>query len=106
MNFTGFLFESLVTHDLRVYAQSSDAKVFHYRDSIGLEIDVIVQIYNGDCCAFVIKLGTRQIEEPEANLHKLVSILYSKKITPPKSLNVVTGTGISFTRKDGINEIL
>ena len=105
LNFTGFLFESLVTHDLRVYAQASDAKVFHYCDSSGLEIDAIVQKYSGEWCAFEIKLGIGQIEQAAANLHKFVSILDSKKMTPPKSLNVITGTGISYTRKDGINVI-
>jgi predicted AAA+ superfamily ATPase len=54
LNFTGFLFESLVTHEFRVYAQANDAKVYHYRDSSGLEVDAIVQKYNGDRCAFEI----------------------------------------------------
>ena len=105
LNFTGFLFESLVTHELRVYAQANDAKVFHYRDSSGLEVDSIVQKYNGDWCAFEIKLGTGQIDEAAVSLHKFVSILDSKKIKPPKSLNIITGTGISYTRKDGVNII-
>src|SRR5699024_2321271 len=30
LNFTGFLFESLVTHELRIYGQANDAKVYHY----------------------------------------------------------------------------
>ena len=64
-----------------------------------------MQKYNGDWCAFEKKLGTGKIEEAAANLHKFVSILDSKKMTPPKSLNVITGTGISYTRKDGINVI-
>lgn len=51
LHFTGFLFESLVTHELRVYAQANDANVYHYRDSSGLEVDSIVQKYNGDWCA-------------------------------------------------------
>lgn len=105
LNFTGFLFESLVTHELRVYAQVNDAKVYHYRDSSNLEIDAIVQKYNGDWCAFEIKLGTGQIEEAAASLNKLVSILDTKKTNPPKSLNIITGTGISYTRSDGINVI-
>jgi predicted AAA+ superfamily ATPase len=62
LNFTGFLFESLATHELRVYAQANDAKVYHYRDSSNLEVDAIVQQYNGDWCAFEIKLGTGQQE--------------------------------------------
>jgi predicted AAA+ superfamily ATPase len=105
LKFTGFLFESLVTHDLRVYGQANDAKVYHYRDSSGLEIDSIVQKYNGDWCAFEIKLGTGQIDEAAAVLKKFVSILDTKKIKPPKSLNIITGTGISYARPDGINVI-
>jgi predicted AAA+ superfamily ATPase len=105
LKFTGFLFESLVTHELRVYAQANDAKVFHYRDSSGLEVDCIVQKYNGDWCAFEVKLGTGQFDEAAANLTKLAAILDTNIITPPKSLNIITGTGISYTRNDGINVI-
>ena len=105
LKFTGFLFESLVTHELRVYAQANDAKVYHYRDSSGLEVDSIVQKYNGDWCAFEIKLGTGQLDEAAVCLKKLVSILDTKKIKSPKSLNIITGTGISYTRNDGINVI-
>ena len=102
LNYTGFLFESLVTHDLRIYAQANDAKVYHYRDSSGLEVDSIVQKYNGDWCAFEIKLGIGQIEEAAAQLNKFASILGNR---PPQSLNIITGTGISYTRQDGINVI-
>lgn len=105
LNFTGFLFESLAIHELRVYAQANDAKVYHYHDSYDLEVDAIVQKYNGDWCAFEIKLGTGQIEEAATNLKKFVSILDSKKTDPPKSLNIITGTGISYTRQDGVNVI-
>jgi predicted AAA+ superfamily ATPase len=105
LNFTGFLFESLVTHELRVYAQANDAKVYYYRDSSGLEVDAIVQKHNGDWSAFEIKLGTGQIDEAAASLKKLVSVLDLSKVNPPKSLNIITGTGISYTRSDGINVI-
>ena len=99
----GFLFESLATHDLRTYAQANDARVFHYRDSSGLEVDAIVQKRNGDWCAFEIKLGTGQIEAAAENLKKLVTVLDPAKTNPPKSLNIITGTGIGFHRADGIN---
>jgi len=105
LKFTGFLFESLVTHELRVYAQANDAKVYYYRDSSGLEVDAIVQKYDGEWIAFEIKLGIGQIEEAAANLKKLVDILDLEKVKPPKSLNIITGTGISYTRTDGINVI-
>jgi len=37
-------------------------------------------VYNGDWCAFEIKLGTGQIDQAEAILNKFVSILDTKKI--------------------------
>lgn len=101
LKFTGFLFESLVIHDLRVYGQANDAKVYHYRDSGGLEIDAIVQKYNGEFCAFEIKLGIGQIEQAASNLLRFAKLIYPI----PKSLNIITGIGISHTRKDGINVI-
>jgi hypothetical protein len=70
-----------------------------------LEIDAIVQKYNGDWIACEIKLGTGQIEQAAANLKKIVSILDPHKSNPPKSLNIITGTGISYTRADDINVI-
>ena len=105
LTFTGFLFESLVTHDLRVYAQANDAKVYHYLDSSGMEVDCIVQKFNGDWCAFEVKLGTGQIDEAAAKLLKFASVIDTQKSQAPKSLNIITGTGISYTRKDGVNVI-
>lgn len=105
LNFTGFLFESLVVHELRVYGQANDAHVYHYRDSSGLEVDSIVQKYNGDWCAFEIKLGTGQLEEAAANLHKFAAVVDEKKRKQLKSMNIITGTGISYTRTDGINVV-
>ena len=105
LNFTGFLFESMVIHDLRVYGQANDAKVYHYRDSSGLEIDSILQKYNGDWCAFEIKLGTGQIDDAASNLLRFASLINTEKCDLPKSLNIITGTGMSYTRKDGVNVI-
>ena len=105
LKFTGFLFESMVIHDLRVYGQANDAKVYHYRDSSGLEIDSILQKYNGDWCAFEIKLGTGQIDDAASNLLRFASLINTEKCDLPKSLNIITGTGMSYTRKDGVNVI-
>lgn len=102
---TGFLFESLVVHNLRVYAQANDATVYYYRDSSGLEVDAIVQKHNGEWAAFEIKLGMGAVEEASANLLKLLANIDLNKVKPPKSLNIIVGTGISYKRKDGINVI-
>lgn len=105
LKLTGFLFESLVVHDLRVYAQANDAKVYHYYDSTGLEVDAIVQKYSGEYCAFEIKLGIGQIDDAANKLLKFASILEDSSSTKLQSLNVVTGTGISYVRNDGVNVI-
>lgn len=105
LKFTGFLFESLAIHDLRVYAQASDAKVYHYKDSSGLEVDAIVQKYSGEFCAFEIKLGTGQIDQAAKNLLKFSSVLSEGGKSRLKSLIVLTGTGISYTRSDGVHVI-
>lgn len=105
IKFTGFLFESLVVHDLRVFAQTNDAKVYHYTDSTGLAVDAIVQCYSSEFCAFEIKLGIGQVYEAAKNLLKFASILEEPNRTKLQSLNVITGTGLSYTRKDGISVI-
>jgi hypothetical protein len=64
-----------------------------------------VQKRNGDWIAFETKLGTGQIEEAAANLKKIAAVIDTEKAKPPKSLNIITGTGISYTRGDGINVV-
>jgi hypothetical protein len=77
--------------------------VFYYHDSYGLEIDAIVQKRNGDYAAFEVKLGIGLIEEAVKNLKKFESLIDSEKMAKPKSLNIITGTGMSYRRPDGIN---
>ncbi len=105
MEYTGFLFETLATHELNVYAKANDANVFHYNDSYGLEVDVIVQKRNGDYAAFEIKLGVGYIDEASDNLKKFTRNIDTAKMDLPKSLNIITGTGMSYRRPDGINVI-
>ena len=55
-NTFGFLFESLCTRDIRIYAQAIDGDVFHYRDKSGLESDLIVRLRDGRWAAIEVKL--------------------------------------------------
>lgn len=105
IQFAGFLFESMAIHELNVYAKASDANVFHYNDSYGLEVDAIVQKRNGDYTAFEIKLGVGHIDEAAENLKKFTRTIDDSKMDLPKSLNIITGTGRSYQRQDGINVI-
>jgi len=98
----GFLFESLVIRDLRVYAQAADASVLQYRDSDGLEVDAIVEAADGRWAAFEIKLGRGRIEEAAANLKRFAKRIDTGKCGKPSALAVIVGTGFGYVRDDGI----
>jgi predicted AAA+ superfamily ATPase len=102
LNLFGFLFESLVVRDLRVYAQSADATVFHYRDNTDLEIDAIVEATDGHWGAFEVKLGTGQVEEAASNLLKFAARVDTSKCGKPGVLGVITAAGYGYVRPDGV----
>ena len=98
----GCLFESLVFRDLSIYAQQADAKVFHYRDNTGLEVDAIVEDMSGNYCAFEVKLGAGQVDNAAKNLLK-----FGERIDPGRSgatvrMAVITATGYGYMRPDGV----
>lgn len=68
IEFSGFLFESQVVHDLRVYAQPHRANVRFYRDNKGLEVDAIVEAADGRWIAVEAKLGHHRVDEAARNL--------------------------------------
>jgi len=103
-NYLGFLFESLVTRDLRIYVQASDAEVFQYKDQ-DLEVDAVVRAVDGRWAAFEIKLGQSQIDEGARNLLKFSNRVDTSKTGEPGTLAVITGTGYGYVREDGISVI-
>ncbi|MDR1594020.1 MAG: DUF4143 domain-containing protein [Prevotellaceae bacterium] len=105
LRYCGFLFESLVYHDLKMYARANDAEVSHYRDSTGLEIDIVIRQNGGAWAAFEVKLGIGMLDEAAKNLLKLNNVIDTTKFAKPASLNIITGTGMSYTRPDGVNVV-
>jgi uncharacterized protein len=103
LNFFGFLFESLAIRDLRIYGQSADAHIFHYRDNTDLEVDAIVQTRDGRWVAFEIKLGGDEaIEYAAANLLRFAERVDTSKSGSPARLGVIVATGYGYVREDGI----
>jgi len=102
MEWFGFLFESLVVRDLRVFAQAADAEVFQYRDNTGLEVDAIVECHDGRWAAFEVKLGQSQIDEAAAALRTFAGRIDTKKCGDPAALVVITGNGYGYVRPDGV----
>ena len=104
LNTMGLLFETLCARDLRVYAESIDGQVYHYRDKSGLECDAVVHLRNGSFGLIEIKLGgDRLIEEGAENLKKFSAKIDTKKMKEPSFLMVITGTGkFAYCRDDGV----
>jgi predicted AAA+ superfamily ATPase len=102
INLLGFLFESLVVRDLRVYAQASDAHVLQYRDSGGLEVDAIVEAPDGRWMAFEVKLGQRQVDEAAASLLRFADRIDTERCGRPALLGVIVATGYGYRREDGV----
>ena len=96
----GFYFEALCERDLRIYAESLDAKLYHYRENItGLEVDAIVEIADGEYGAIEIKLGSNQEEKAAKNLKKF----YDSVDVKPKFMCIICGLYDAIVKRpDGI----
>ena len=104
LNTMGLFFETLCVRDLRVYAESLDGEVYHYRDKSGLECDAVIHLRNGSFGLIEIKLGgDHLIEEGAENLKKFRNKIDTRKMKEPSFLMVLTGTGkYAYRREDGV----
>lgn len=100
----GLMFETLCIRDLRVYAESIDGSVYHYRDKNGLECDAVIHLRNGSYGLVEIKLGgERLIEEGAKSLNTLATLIDTTKMRSPSFMMVLTGVGrYAYRRPDGI----
>lgn len=99
----GFLFEALVERDLKIYASTFNAKCFHYQDYLNREIDTIIELEDGDWCAFEIKLGANQIESAANNLIKIKNGIEKENGKVPKVMCIICGmSNAAYKRPDGI----
>ena len=99
----GFLFEAMVERDLKIYAESFDAKCFHYQDYLNREIDCVIELEDGNWCAFEIKLGANQIDDAAANLIKIRDSIQNENGKAPKVLCVICGmSSYAYKREDGV----
>lgn len=100
----GFLFEALCVRDLRVYAQSLNGEVYHYRDKEGQEIDAVIHLRNGKYGLIEIKLGgDKLIEEGVKSLKAMERKIDTSIMNSPSFLMILTGIGdYAYKRKDGI----
>ena len=100
----GFLFEALCERDLRIYAESFGASLYHYQDYKNQEIDAVIELPDGTWCAFEIKLGANQIDAAASNLLEIKKqIEEDPKGKPPAVLCVLCGmANAAYQRPDGV----
>ncbi len=99
----GFLFEAMVERDLKIYADSFDAKTYHYQDYLNREIDQVIELEDGTWCAFEIKLGVNAIDQAVSNLIKIRDSIKENNGNYPKVLCVICGlANAAYKRADGV----
>ena len=103
LSYFGLLFESLALRDLAVYARANDWELSHYRDSSGLEVDVILTSLDyRQWAAVEVKLGGAEpVEQAVESLRRLRDRIDTARMGDPSKLIVVTAGGPAFEYPDG-----
>ena len=97
----GFMFESLVERDLKIYIEYLGGHLYHFRDNIsGLEIDSILEFPDGEYAAIEIKLGNNKVEEAKKSLLSFSENMIKK----PKFMAIITSntTYVAQDKETGI----
>ncbi len=104
LNTLGFFFESLVVRDLRVYTESLDGDVYHYRDNIGNECDAVIHLRDGRYALIEVKLGgDTLVDEGARTLKNVLRRIDTDRMGGPAFMAVITGTEHhAYRREDGI----
>ena len=103
LNTMGFMFEGMVERDLSIYAQANNAKLYHYQDYKGNEIDAVIEFEDGNWCAIEIKLGLNKATEGANNLVKVCEDIVNNGGKAPLFKCVIYGFGnMIYQNKDGV----
>ena len=103
LNTLGFLFEALCERDMKIYAESFDAELYHYQDYNNNEMDAVISLPNGEWCGFEIKLGANQIDAAAQNLTRIRNEIRKDGGKEPAALCVVCGlSNAAYMRPDGV----
>ena len=96
----------MVERDLAVYAESLGAILFHYQDYKNNEIDAVIELEDGEWCAFEIKLGAKKIDEGAENLIKVCNDIVENGGKAPKIMCVICGlSNAAYQRPDGVTVV-
>ena len=99
----GFLFEALCIRDLRIYAETFGAELYHYRDYKNNEFDAVIELPDKRWCGVEVKLGANQIDSAAENLLRINKAIEDANGNPASILIVVCGlSNAAYRRPDGV----
>ena len=105
LNSFGLFFEDLAVRDLSVYALANHARLKHYRDSLGNEIDAVIEFDDGDYGIIEIKIASEDnIKAGIASLNNFEKNLEFSNLRKPKFKMVLTSHGDCYN-KEGVNVV-
>ena len=88
---------------MQVYARANRCSLSHYRDSDGLEVDLIIERPDGTWAAAEVKLGgAAAVERGAGTLRRLHDKLDRARTGDPASLMVIIAGGYAYQRPDGV----
>ena len=103
MNTFGLLFESLAIRDLRIYCDSINASVYHYRDKAEREADAVI-VFDDESWALVeVKLcNNDEIKEASNKLVALANDIDVSRHPKPAFLMIITATKTAYIDENGV----
>lgn len=103
MDVFGLMFESLVVRDIRIYADTIDAKVYKYRDSKKRESDIVIVFSDGSWALVEVKLGGKEdIDSAAKKLLDIADDIDVNKTGNCSFLMIVTKGQLAYKREDGV----
>jgi hypothetical protein len=105
----GFLFESLVIRDLKIYSSEHGGRVSYYHDRYGLEADAVLHLEDGRYALIEVKLGQNEIDAGACHLLEIERLIIEHNkneeqvpLRLPDLKMVITGTKYGYVRPDGV----
>ena len=105
----GFLFESLVIRDLKIYSSEHGGRISYYRDRYGLEADAVLHLEDGRYALIEVKLGQNEIDAGACHLLEIERLIIEHNkneeqvpLRLPDLKMVITGTKYGYVRPDGV----
>lgn len=99
----GLLFESLAIRDLRIYCDSINANVYHYRDKADREADAVIEFEDGSWALVEVKLSNQEeISKASEKLLKLSNDIDIKEHPKPAFLMVITAQNVAMQDENGV----